>query len=379
MLSILRMLPMMRTVIVALLFAVLLGVSANAATRQKSQTQKHATAAHSAQHKARSSSAHKAKRSRHKARKSATHSKKSASKRSVSKRKKSVAHRSKSTTHRSKTVAHRKRTSRRTRPEPAAYTRTRRQPVPPPDSDTSDMDNTTPQPVEHLPGIDATPTDALLRSTKIVPVAPLRGSMESLVRQNLRTDEDHLERIRNNDDLNDRIARGMLVPVPTSSALTINQNLPENRRYCRPWTATFLRDLARAHDAIFHSSLNVSSAVRTVRYQKRLINVNGNAAAAEGEIVSPHVTGATIDISKHGMSAREIYWMRGRLLALQNEGKLDVEEEFRQACFHITVYKSYVSGEPERAPRRRVARPTPLQDDNGDDVEPAVGIASNGR
>ena len=34
--------------------------------------------------------------------------------------------------------------------------------------------------------------------------------------------------------------------------------------------------------------------------------------------------------------------MRAWLLPLQQAGKIDVEEEFHQACFHITVYKSYV-------------------------------------
>ncbi|MDE3189084.1 MAG: hypothetical protein KGM96_16355, partial [Acidobacteriota bacterium] len=150
---------------------------------------------------------------------------------------------------------------------------------------------------------------------------------------------------------------------------------------CRPWTATFLTDLARAHQALFHSPLEVSSAVRTVDYQKRLIGVNGNAAAAEGDVVSPHVTGATIDIAKHDMSAREIYWLRGRLLALQNEGKLDVEEEFQQACFHITVYKSYAPERPAHTPpRRRAATPAPTRDNDGADTEPAPsGIASRGR
>jgi hypothetical protein len=41
-------------------------------------------------------------------------------------------------------------------------------------------------------------------------------------------------------------------------------------------------------------------------------------------------------------------WMRQRLLALQSAGKIDVEEEFRQACFHITVYKGYA---PAAVPR----------------------------
>jgi hypothetical protein len=84
-----------------------------------------------------------------------------------------------------------------------------------------------------------------------------------------------------------------------------------------------------------------------VEYQKRLIEINGNAAAAEGDIVSPHLTGATIDIAKDGLSRGEIAWMRRRLLALQMANKIDVEEEFQQACFHITVYKSYA---PLRTP-----------------------------
>jgi len=82
--------------------------------------------------------------------------------------------------------------------------------------------------------------------------------------------------------------------------------------------------------------------VLTVEYQKRLMGTNGNAAAAEGDIASPHLTGATIDIAKVGLSRKELAWMRGRLLALEGAGKLDVEEEFEQTCFHITVYKSYL-------------------------------------
>ncbi|HWT67139.1 MAG TPA: hypothetical protein VN151_13580, partial [Terracidiphilus sp.] len=93
----------------------------------------------------------------------------------------------------------------------------------------------------------------------IVAMAPLRGSMESLVRQNEKTDADNLERIENDDDLNHRIARGVLVPVPASDRLVVNPGLPQNRRYCRPWTATFLSDLARAHDAEFHRAFIVSS------------------------------------------------------------------------------------------------------------------------
>jgi hypothetical protein len=222
-------------------------------------------------------------------------------------------------------------------------------------------------------GPEVSPDPVSLRATRIAPISPLRGSLASLVRQNEKTDADNLERIENDADLRDRIARGMLVPVPASAALTVNANLPQDRRYCRPWTARFLADLARAHETQFHHPLEVSSAVRTVDYQKRLMGVNGNAAPAEGDIVSPHVTGATIDIAKGGLSQREIYWMRNRLLALQNAGKLDAEEEFQQACFHITVYKSYVPARvPHKTRRRVVATPVSGSDSPANSTELAT-------
>ena len=171
----------------------------------------------------------------------------------------------------------------------------------------------------------------------------LRGSLASLQRQNDRLDAEGLERIENEADLAARIADKLLVPIPTSSALTVNAELEENHRYCRPWTAKFLADLARAHAAAFHNALEVSSAVRTVEYQKRLMKTNGNAAQAEGELVSPHLTGATIDIAKKGLNRAEMAWMRKQLAGLEAAGKIDVEEEFKQACFHITVYKNYAA------------------------------------
>lgn len=176
----------------------------------------------------------------------------------------------------------------------------------------------------------------------------LRGSLASLERQNTRTEADGLERIENETDLTSRIAHRLLVPLPASSTLTVNPSLLENHRYCRPWTAQFLADLARAHAAVFHRPIQVNSAVRTVEYQKRLMRTNGNAAQAEGDIVSPHLTGATIDIGKSGLNRQEIVWMRRQLMGLQQTGKIDVEEEFEQACFHITVYKSYAPSKPVR-------------------------------
>jgi hypothetical protein len=176
---------------------------------------------------------------------------------------------------------------------------------------------------------------------------PLRGSHQSLVHQNEMAEAEGLERIQDDADLEDSIAHRSLVPLPASGGLHVNTDLPENRRYCRPWTAKFLRDLARAHSARFASSaLEVTSAVRTVEYQRQLRTVNGNAAAADGDIASPHLTGGTIDLAKQGLSAKEVGWLRGWLIPLEQAGKIDVEEEFRQSCFHISVYKSYSEAKP---------------------------------
>jgi hypothetical protein len=179
------------------------------------------------------------------------------------------------------------------------------------------------------------------RGRLIVP-PPLKGSHEILVRQNQVADRDGLDRIRNDEDLVDMRSKRLLVSLPESNALQIDDRLPVNRRYCRPWVAQFLATLARAHYAHFHSALQVNSAVRTVEFQQHLVHINGNAAPAEGDTASPHLTGQAIDIAKHGLSLTEIAWLRGYLLPLVQEGKVDVEEEFQQSCFHISVYRKYL-------------------------------------
>ena len=187
---------------------------------------------------------------------------------------------------------------------------------------------------------------------RLVMPAPLRGSREILLHQNIVADRDGLYRIQNDEDLDSMREKGLLVALPASVSLEVDDRLPFNRRYARAWTADFLTVIARAHYARFHTPLQVTSAVRTVEFQQHLIHINGNAAPADGDLASPHLTGQAIDIAKHGLSLTEIAWMRGYLLPLVQEGKVDVEEEFQQSCFHISVYKRYV---PTPAPARDIA------------------------
>jgi hypothetical protein len=150
----------------------------------------------------------------------------------------------------------------------------------------------------------------------------------------------------------------LLVDLPLSESLRVNPELNANRRCARPWTVKFVADTARAFHAKFGVALQVNSAVRTVAYQRRLQRTNGNAAAVQGETASPHLTGQAIDFAKRGMSLAQIAWMRAYLLPLMRAGEVDVEEEFQQACFHISVYKSYAPSRP-MAQKNQVAQMRP--------------------
>ena len=205
-----------------------------------------------------------------------------------------------------------------------------------------------------LPSVQQAATEPIILPTlyndrgRLVVPAPLLGSHEILIRQNEHADQDGLGRVQDEGDLNGMRLKRMLVGLPASEALRVDDRLPYNRRFCRPWTAQFLATLAHDYYARFHTPLQVNSAVRTVQFQLRLQHTNGNAAPAEGDTASPHLTGQAIDIAKRGLSLTEIAWLRGYLLPLIEAGRVDVEEEFQQSCFHISVYRRYLP--PEAAP-----------------------------
>ena len=207
---------------------------------------------------------------------------------------------------------------------------------------------------------EATDDDSESASVNVpeVPLAamnlpPLRGSYKSLVRQNERAEQDGILRVKDNDDLLTLRRAGKLVGLPELASMHVDERLPANRRYCRVWTGRFLADLARVHYERFHKPLQVNSAVRTIKFQHHLRHINGNAAPAEGDVASPHLTGEAVDIAKKGLTPSEVAWMRAYLLPLQTAGKIDVEEEFQQSCFHISVYKAYVASRKNFAGARR--------------------------
>jgi hypothetical protein len=198
----------------------------------------------------------------------------------------------------------------------------------------------------------------LYRNGRLVVPAPLKGTHEILVHQNTMADDEGLERIQDENDLMRLRAAHLLVNFPESASLRVNPELGADRRCARVWTVKFAGDIARGFYARFHQPLQVNSAVRTVAYQVRLQRTNGNAAGIDGETASPHLTGQAMDLGKRGMSVAQVAWMRAYLLPLMQAGKVDVEEEFQQACFHISVYRSYMPAPVKKRslPRNEVAQ-----------------------
>lgn len=174
------------------------------------------------------------------------------------------------------------------------------------------------------------------------PVTPeLRGSRDSLLKQNSEIDRAGLERIEDEDQLLELETSGALVPLTESKSLLVSTQLKETHRYCRPWTAQFASDLGRDFYTTFHRPLEVTSAVRTAEQQRHLMRINGNAAPAEGDIASSHLAGTTVDIGRRGLTRKEHKWVEGYLERLKEQDLIEPEEERRQACFHVMVSNRY--------------------------------------
>jgi hypothetical protein len=169
----------------------------------------------------------------------------------------------------------------------------------------------------------------------------LRGSHDSLLRQNEEIDRLKLVRINDDQQLEELELRGELVNLHESRALQIAANLELNRRFCRPWTRDFLEDLSQSFYAEFHQPIQVTSLVRTVDQQARLQRWNHNAAPIDGDTASSHLAGLTVDIGKSPMSRKQRAWIDRYVLHLQELGLVEAAEERRQACYHIMISNRY--------------------------------------
>jgi len=164
---------------------------------------------------------------------------------------------------------------------------------------------------------------------------------DSLIRQNEEIDRLDLPRIQDDDELEALKASGDLVPITPSDSLKIEHGLDPSRRFCRPWTRDFVLDLSEAYYREFHAQIQVNSAVRTVKVQKKLRRHNRNAAPADGDTASSHLAGVTVDLQRRGLSKDQIRFVERYLFYLNALNLVEPEEERRHWCFHVMVSERY--------------------------------------
>jgi D-alanyl-D-alanine dipeptidase len=133
----------------------------------------------------------------------------------------------------------------------------------------------------------------------------LKGSPESQVKQNAEADRVQLVRINNDVELEEMKAGGLLVKIPDTPGVRVDERLPEHLRFVRPWVATFLVELGKDFKEHFGEEIQINSAIRTVEYQILISKRNKNAAPVTGAKRSSHLTGAAIDIAKLPLSERQ--------------------------------------------------------------------------
>jgi hypothetical protein len=168
-----------------------------------------------------------------------------------------------------------------------------------------------------------------------------KPSHESLLIQNAEIDRLDLPRIQDETELEALKADGSLLEIKGGETLRFDPRLDPSRRFCRQWTLDFVNDLGQAYYHRFHDQIQVNSAVRTVRVQKKLRRHNRNAAPADGDTASSHLAGVTVDLQRRGLSKDQVRWMEHYLFYMKSLGLVEPEEERRHWCFHVMVSGHY--------------------------------------
>lgn len=196
-----------------------------------------------------------------------------------------------------------------------------------------------------------TPASAVNRSTRyshrrahvrhVVWNPVLKGSYESMLRQNEVIDRLQLPRIADQAQLEELERTNELVEIKETSALRVSPAILPDKRYCRPWTNQFLVDMSEAYYKEFGVPMQVNSAVRTMEQQQKLRRHNHNAAPELGEVASSHLAGITVDLARRGLTRTQHQWMEDYLKNLRDQGLIEAAEERRQKCFHVMVSDRY--------------------------------------
>jgi Family of unknown function (DUF5715) len=167
------------------------------------------------------------------------------------------------------------------------------------------------------------------------------GTSDSLILQNEAIDTMRLPRIRDDRQLQSLIGENDLVPITHNQYVSISPKLESKRRYVKPSVDVFLQELGQEYYAQFGESIQVNSAVRTIKTQVSLLRWNHNAAPVHGEKASAHLAGVAVDLQRRGLTSNQIRFIQQKLLPFTQSKMVIVEEELKQPCFHIVVTGDY--------------------------------------
>jgi hypothetical protein len=185
---------------------------------------------------------------------------------------------------------------------------------------------------------------ALPADDSIAAAVPPKGTIQ---RQNWLADRYKLTRLRDRAQLKRFIRLRLLVPVTDTPGYFVSPRHAGSLdkanaalyRHARPWVVDFLDTFSKAvnEELARPCCLMVTSLVRTKAYQRRLARANRYAAGRGHYRQSPHLTGATVDISLRWMPAPARRVMLRHLRWLQEDGAVDFIYERRNNCLHVFV------------------------------------------
>jgi hypothetical protein len=150
----------------------------------------------------------------------------------------------------------------------------------------------------------------------------LRGSRESMIRQNTIGRDLDLTFHRSRADIASAAMRGELVYVGGNDDVHVIASHP----YTLPETAQFVERLGGEYRAACDEPLVVTSLVRPSTRQP-----------ANASPLSVHPAGMALDLR---VSARAecVDWLADRLLELEGDGLIDATREFRPPHFHVAIF-----------------------------------------
>ncbi len=206
-----------------------------------------------------------------------------------------------------------------------------------------------------------------------LPPIELRGSKEQRVIQNSKANELRVPVIGTEEELKKLVADGKLLELKSSRGFFVDRggakyfrnkkrrvsfcSKKENKIFVRPEVKFYLDIFSEKYFKKFNKKFKITSGARSIEEQT-LMRTKGScyytpyaAIAANQSEESLHTRGIAFDISRIGMSRKEIVWIRETIIKDKNEGvELEVEDQEdpsvletdpieERVCYHIVVFK----------------------------------------